>query len=89
MRLLGKMEQTLLTLLPPALVEEVTLLVLCVCMFVCVLLDSCSVQITTYWLLFCFVGYRGFVGYIVCSLWGYWLTKPTKNTDTFGQKICL
>ncbi len=20
---------------------------------------------------------------------GFWLTKPTKNTDTFGQKICL
>ena len=35
-----------------------------------VLLASWSVQITTYWLLFGFVGYHGSVGYIVCSAGG-------------------
>ena len=56
-----------------SLPHKAILSVLSVCLSVQttgVLLASWSVQITTYWLLFGFVGYCGFVGYIVCSAWG-------------------
>ncbi len=53
----------------------------CVCVSVQttgVLLASWCVPVTTYWLLFGFVGYRGFVGHIVCAVCG----KPTKNNQS-------